>query len=106
MEILIGFRDPNSVAIKDFFEYSTKLNYLAILINDQNPAVRLAFIQHMSYWSTVLEDRFDHHTRLTPYILTGLFDPFDQISVASMECIEKAGKNLEEEKEKEFRDER
>lgn len=34
MEILIGFRDPNTVAIKDFFEYSTKLNYLAILIND------------------------------------------------------------------------
>lgn len=37
MEIMIGFRDPNSVLIKDFFEYSTKLNYLAILINDPNP---------------------------------------------------------------------
>ena len=36
MEILIGFRDPNTVAIKEFYEFCTKLNYFAILINDKN----------------------------------------------------------------------
>ena len=34
-------------------------------------------MEHLAYWTTVLEDRYDHHTRLTPYILSGLFDPFD-----------------------------
>lgn len=36
----IGFRDPNTVNIQDFFHYSTKFNYFAILINDKNASVR------------------------------------------------------------------
>ena len=66
MEILIGFRDPNTVAIKDFFEYSTKLNYLAILINDNNPNVREAFLKAIGDWVSKLADKYDHHTRLVP----------------------------------------
>jgi len=33
-EILIGFRDPNSVPIKDFYEPSHNINYFATLITD------------------------------------------------------------------------
>ena len=66
MEILIGFRDPNTVAIKDFFEYSTKLNYLAILINDNNGCVREAFLKAIGDWVSKLTDKYDHHTRLVP----------------------------------------
>ena len=33
-ENLVGFRDPNSVPIKDFYEPSHNINYLATLITD------------------------------------------------------------------------
>lgn len=33
-EILVGFRDPNSVAIKEFYEPSHNINYFATLIVD------------------------------------------------------------------------
>lgn len=39
-ENLIGFRDPNSVPIKDFYEPSNNINYFATFINDQNSSVR------------------------------------------------------------------
>lgn len=106
MEILIGFRDPNSVAIKDFFEYSTKLNYFAILVNDQNVQVRKAFIENIGFWTCELEDRYDHYTRLMPYLLSGLFDEFDEIRQLSIGIIDKCGKLYETEKEKELRDEK
>lgn len=66
MEILIGFRDPNSVLLKEFFEYSTKLNYFAILINDKNASVREAFLLAIGDWVSRLPDKYDHHTRLVP----------------------------------------
>jgi len=34
MESLIGFRDPNLVPIKDFYEPSQKINYFALLSED------------------------------------------------------------------------
>lgn len=40
-ENLIGFRDPNSVPIKDFYEPSHNINYLATFITDSNNRVRL-----------------------------------------------------------------
>ena len=40
MEILIGFRDPNSVLIKEFYECVSKLNYFALLTNDPKVTVR------------------------------------------------------------------
>jgi len=50
VEILIGFRDPNLVAIKDFYEYSTKINYFALLINDPKTSVRDMFIRCLGDW--------------------------------------------------------
>jgi len=40
-ENLVGFRDPNSVPIKDFYEPSNNVNYLATFANDPNIKVRL-----------------------------------------------------------------
>lgn len=58
MEILIGFRDPNSVAIKEFYEPTNKINYFALLINDPKPTVREMFIRSIGDWILNLEDRF------------------------------------------------
>lgn len=58
MEILIGFRDPNSVPIKDFYEPSNKINYFALLITDPKTSVREMFIRSVGDWSINLPDRY------------------------------------------------
>ena len=73
-EALIGFRDPNVVPIKDFYEPTTKINYFARLISDGSPNVREHFYRVLGEWLTRLPDKFDHEGRLVPYLLTGLFD--------------------------------
>lgn len=87
-EILTGFRDPNSIPIKAFYEPMHNVNYLASLITDSNANVREMFIQSVSDWLTRLADRWDHHARLTPYILSGLFDDNQDIRSAAMETID------------------
>jgi hypothetical protein len=73
-EILIGFRDPNSVPIKDFYEPSHNINYFATFIVDPKENVREMFIRSIGDWAINLADRYDHHPRIIPYILSGLFD--------------------------------
>lgn len=43
MEVLTGFKDPNTVAIREFYEPGHNYNYLALLINNDNINVREAF---------------------------------------------------------------
>ncbi len=83
-DLLVGFRDPNSVPIKDFYEPSHNLNYFAILINNPNPSVREAFLQMVADLLISLPDKYDVETRLIPYFLTGLFDDFKEIRVLSL----------------------
>jgi hypothetical protein len=103
-EILIGFRDPNMVPIKDFYEYSNKINYFAILINDPKSSVREMFIRSVGEWIIRLPDRFDHHPRLIPYILSGLFDENEEVNTMAFEILEECGLLVEKEREKEFRE--
>lgn len=104
VEALIGFRDPNVVPIKDFYESSTKFNYLAMLANDKSAHVRAVFFSVMSNWLSKLPDRYDHESRLIPYLLTGLFDPVSEIKEDCFRYIEEIGQLYEEEKEKEIRE--
>lgn len=78
-ENLIGFRDPNTVPIKDFYEPSSNINYLATFVNDSNVKVRLEFIREIKIWCCVLDDKYDHHGRLVPYILSSLFDKDESV---------------------------
>lgn len=103
-DILVGFKDPNYVAIKEFYESCHNINYLAMLINSPNPSVREAFIQMIGDLLTSLPDRFDIETRLVPYFLTGLFDDLDEIQTYALQIIEEVGLSVEREKEKEFRE--
>lgn len=72
MEALVGFRDPNVVPIHDFFEYSTRINYFAMLIKDAKTNVREFFIRCLGDWLVSLPDRFDHEPRLVPYMVSGI----------------------------------
>ena len=66
MEQLIGFRDPNIVPIKDFYEPTTKFNYLAFLSADTNQNVLIKFYEVIFDWLLNTEDRVDHESRLIP----------------------------------------
>jgi hypothetical protein len=104
MEMLTGYRDPNSVAIKEFYEPTNNFNYLAMLINNENINVREAFLRVVGDWMTTLPDRYDHESRLIPYLLSGLFDRCDEIQQSCLEVLEEVGISIERDKEKDFRE--
>jgi hypothetical protein len=74
IEHMIGFRDPNLVAIKDFYEHTTRVNYLAIFVYDRSILVRECFYKTMGKILTELPDKYDHEARIFPYIISGLYD--------------------------------
>lgn len=57
---MVGFRDPNIVPIKDFYEPSTKLNYFAGFVADRSTLVRDCFYRTIGDLLARLPDRFDH----------------------------------------------
>lgn len=91
-EILTGFRDPNSVPIKAFYEPMHNVNYFATLIIDPKPQVREMFIKQIGFWLTELADKWDHHPRMVPYVLSGLFDSEIAIQEAALQIIDDVGK--------------
>ncbi len=64
------------------------------------------FIRSVGDWLTLLPDRWDHHGRLVPYLLSGLFDSDIDIQEATLEILELVGIDWELEKEKDLKDER
>lgn len=86
-ENLIGFRDPNSVPIKDFYEPSNNINYLATFIIDPNVRVRQEFMRHLKIWICDLNDKYDHHGKLVPYLLSGLFDVDEKVRETAVQAI-------------------
>ena len=62
------------------------------------------FIRCCGEWMNRLEDRYDHHSRVIPYVVSGLFDPSPEIRDLSFEILEEAGQLEEREKEKELRE--
>lgn len=103
MDLLIGFRDPNSVAIKEFYESGFKLNYLALLINDNKRQVRETLLNILENWFINLKDKEDHHPRLICYLLTFLFDVDDDLREQAVDVLQQIGKINEREKEDKFR---
>lgn len=104
LEALTGFRDPNSVPIKDFYEPTTKLNYLAMFVTDRSVHVREMFYRVISDLLINLPDKYDLEPRLIPYLLSGLFDPIPEIRDLTFEQIEEIGQVYEDEKEKDIRE--
>lgn len=106
MEQLTGFRDPNVVPIKDFYEPSTKFNYLAYLSADPNVVVLKRFYEVITSWLLNTEDRNEHEPRLITYILTGLFNKNDDIALYVYERFNSIGELYEKDFEKDLREQK
>ena len=104
MEYMIGFRDPNVLNIKDFYEYTTKLNYFAMFVADRSTVVREHFYKTMANLMIKLPDKKDHEGRVFPYIISGLYDQNDDIRCSVFELFEEMGHSYEIEYEKDIRE--
>lgn len=105
IEQMIGFRDPNLVPIKDFYEPSSKINYFALLSGDSSALVLKKFYETITNWLLYVDDRFDHECRLLPYVITGLFiEGHDDINLLVNQRMEEIGKQYEIDNEKEIRE--
>lgn len=87
-DVLVGFRDPNSVPIRDFYEYSHNINYFALFINHKNVTVREAFLRFVGDILMFLPDKCDIEARMVPYLLSGFFDDHKSIQASAIEIME------------------
>ena len=101
---MVGFRDPNIVPIKDFYDPSTKLNYFAGFVADRSVAVRECFYRTMGDLLARIPDKTDHEGQLFPYLISGLYDGSDGICMSVFEIIEELGQIHEEDNEEKFRE--
>eukprot|EP00903_Cladosiphon_okamuranus_P014434 g13393.t2 len=72
---LVGFREDNVLPVAAFYgRGDTTVNYLAELTTDRSVSVRTETTAMLSDWLTSLPDRYDHQTRLLPYVLNAIAD--------------------------------
>ena len=65
------------------------INYLAEVVQDSVVQVRFAVAQMLTVFLTEIMDRYDHQTRLIPYLLDLLCDSSPVVSEVAMACITK-----------------
>jgi len=104
MEHMVGFRDPNSVPIKEFYDPSFKVNYFAMFVVDRSISTRECFYKTMAKILMELPDKIDHEGRIFPYLISGLYDENDGIRSLVFDLIEELGLLHEEDNEEKFRD--
>jgi len=101
---MVGFRDPNIVPIREFYDPTTKVNYMAMFVVDRSIAVRECFYKTMARILMDLPDRYDHEGRVFPFLISGLFDNHDEIRSTVYELIEELGHLHEETNEEKLRE--
>ena len=69
---------------------------MAEVTSDSSVQVRERVVLMLSSFLTELEDRYDHQTRLLPYLLDMLSDETSGIRNTALECLMKCGKQYEE----------
>ncbi|KAG3015452.1 hypothetical protein PC128_g11819 [Phytophthora cactorum] len=94
---LIGHRDENVIPVATFYTTEVRLNYFAKLDQDRNPIVRRAFFAMISDWMVNLPDRYDHESRLLPYLLSAVSDEDPVISGDALKTLEILGERYERE---------
>lgn len=96
---LIGFKEDNVIPIAAYYsaQCSVSVNVLAELAVDKNPKVRERCCQMLAYLMICLPDRYDHQTRLLPYLINLHLDALEPIRRCSLDAIEALGAQYEAE---------
>lgn len=94
---LVGFREENVLPVSAFYKSEVQINYFAEIISDNSPIVREKIVSLLRSLLTEIGDRYDHQTRLLPYLLDLLMDDVDSIAQSSLDCLQKCGDQYEEE---------
>jgi hypothetical protein len=103
---LVGFREENILPIAAFYKDDVQVNYLAELVGDKSPQVREKLVEFLNSLLTVIDDRYDHQTRLLPYLLDLMTDEFDTIADNAYRCLQVCGKQYEDEHTEEILEKR
>lgn len=93
---LMGYRHPNIVPIKAFFEGDTRVNHFGRLASDPSPRVRERFAAALEEWATSLPERKEHESRFVAFILACLSDESEAVSSRAFAALQEMGRQLEE----------
>lgn len=97
---LLGYCDENVIPVAAFYgaaASSVQINYFAKLGQDRNPRVRVVFLEMVSDLMLNLPDRYDHESRLLPYLLNGLGDDLPEMTELAMSTLRELGDRFERE---------
>lgn len=103
---LVGFREDNVLPIAAFYKSEVQINHLAELVVDKSLPVREELARLMYVLLTEIGDRYDHHTRLLPYVLDLMTDENPGVASTALATLQKCGREYEDEHEDEIRDRR
>jgi hypothetical protein len=102
----VGFREDNVLPIASFYKAEVQVNHLAELVIDKSLPVREELARFLYVLLTEIGDRYDHHTRLLPYVLDLLTDESSTVATVALATLQKCGQEYESEHEDEIRDRR
>lgn len=94
---LLGHCDDNVIPIAAFYTHDVRVNYCAKLNQDANALVRQAFFAMICDWIANLPDRYDHESRLMPYVLSAVSDEHADIAAHALATLAVLGTNYERE---------
>ena len=96
---VVGFREENVLPIAAFYDSScgVSVNALAEVCQDKNSIVRARCCAVLCFFITCLPDRYDHHTRLLPYVLSFFNDDIKETRAMAIQAIEHCGGQYEAE---------
>jgi len=93
---LVGFRHPNVVPTKAFFESDQRINFFGKLSSDPSAKVRERFAAALEDWMQSLPERREHESRLVPFALAALADSSPDVSYRAFAALDALGREREE----------
>lgn len=94
---LIGYTAEDTIPVAAFYGNHTSVNYLAELCIDPVASVRLETARMLAEFIVALPDRYDHRTRIVPFLLNAVNDREEAIYECAMKALSVAGAEYESE---------
>ncbi|KMZ80161.1 hypothetical protein PVIIG_01941 [Plasmodium vivax India VII] len=89
IEMLIGYKDPNVVPIKSFYDNAyVNINYLCNLYNDRSTRVKFQFYSFLFLLLYQFNESNDFVTFLLPYLFSACFDNYKIFRLVSFLYIQ------------------